>query len=67
MQQHKHKQQWREERDVPFLAGNTVIILSLSAKDENIKVVVHSVLATKYYQASNEFKGVISNQITFSR
>ena len=51
-QQHKHEQQWREERDAHFVAGNTVIILSLSAKDENIKVVVHSVLATKYYQAS---------------
>ena len=50
-----------------MLAGNTVIILSLSAKDENNKVAVHSVLATKYYQALNEFKGVISNQITFSR
>ena len=50
-----------------FLAGNTVIILSLSAKDENTEVVEHSVLATKYYQASNDFKGVISNQITFSR
>ena len=38
----------------------------MSAKDENIKVAVHSVLATKYHQASKEFK-VISNQITFSR
>ena len=28
-QRHKHKQQWREERDERFLAWNTVIILSL--------------------------------------
>ena len=28
-QRHKHKQQWREERDAHFLAGNTIIILGL--------------------------------------
>ena len=49
-------QQWREKRDVPFLAGNTVIILSSSQlKMRILRFVVNSVLATKYYQASNEF------------
>ena len=51
-----------------FLAGNTVIILSwCQLKLRILRFVVHSVLATKYYQASEEFKVVISNQITFSR
>ena len=44
-----------------FLVGNTVIILSsYQLKVRILRFVVHSVLAV-------HFKGVISNQITFSR
>ena len=53
MQRHKHTQQWREERDARFLAGNTVIHFELcQLKMRTLRFVVHSVLVTKYYQAS---------------
>ena len=58
---HTNTQQRREQRDVCFLAGNTVNILSLCQLNMRIlRFIVHSVLAVL-------FKGVISNQITFSR
>ena len=41
-QRHKRKQQWREERDARFLAGNTVTILSLcQLKTAILRFVVH--------------------------
>ena len=36
-QQHKHKQQWREERDPRFLTGNTVIVLMNNKKKKQKK------------------------------
>ena len=58
---HTNTQQRREQRDACFLAGNTVNILSLCQLNMRIlRFIVHSVLAVL-------FKGVISNQITFSR
>ena len=51
-QRHKHKR-WREERDAHFLAGNTVVILSLcQLKMRILRLVVHSEPVTKYHQAS---------------
>ena len=48
----RHKQQWKEERDARFLAGNTDIILSsCQLKMRILRFVVHSMLATKHYQA----------------
>ena len=38
MQPHKHKQQWREERDARFLSWKYSHFEFVSAKDENIKV-----------------------------
>ena len=61
-QLHKHKQRWREERDVRFLAGNTVIILSLcQLKMRILRFVVHSVLGTNRYQASKTQHQIWSN------
>ena len=47
-QQHKHTQQWREEREARFLAGKTVVILSsCQLKMRILRFTVNSVLVTK--------------------
>ena len=62
-QRHKRKQQWREERDARFLAGNTVTILSLCPlKTAILRFVVHSVLvATKCYLATKTLRQIWRN------
>ena len=50
-QWHKHKQQWREERDAHFLSWKYILSLG-QLKMRILRFFVHSVPAAKYYHAS---------------